>query len=133
MTPTRHEQLRALAEFGYRDKTIETWSEDRIATVLAARRRDARLALARAHNKANNIDGTDRGQPGRLDREAAAVYLEETLPRGGDELVNAVLYVGHCLTDAEARAMAEGLVALFRGEHAAAPVRLPFPEPDRAA
>jgi hypothetical protein len=119
MTPTRHEQLRALTEtFGFRPATVETWSADRIATVLAARQRDARLALARATNRANCIDGTNRGQPGHLERLAAAEYLESVLDKGGDELVNALLHCGHALTDTEARALVEGLIPQLRGEDA---------------
>lgn len=113
---TRHEQLRELTrEYGFRDKTVETWSEDRILTVLNARRRDARLAVQRAANTAACIDGTSRGQPSRVERLAAAAFLEESLDRGGDELVNAVLYVGHCFTDAEAKEIAAQLIELFRG------------------
>jgi hypothetical protein len=135
MTPTRHEQLRQLAAFGYREATIENWSADRIATVLASRRRDAALAVKRGTHKAEMIDGPDRDRvPPKLDREVAAAYLEEVLAGTGDDVANALLYCGHCLSTAEARALAAGLVALFRGEHAAAAaVRLPFPTPDEAA
>jgi hypothetical protein len=101
---TRHEQLNELIhQHGFRESTVSTWSEDRIATVL------------RAANTAACIDGTSRGQPSRVERQEAAAYLEETLDRGGDELVNAVLYVGHCLSDSEAKELAAKLIDLFRG------------------
>ncbi|HVL11502.1 MAG TPA: hypothetical protein VM529_03000 [Gemmata sp.] len=114
---TRAEQLRELTQtYGFRDKTVADWSDDRIATVLAARRRDGELALRRANAKALDIDGAARGQPSRVERLAAAACLEEELPRGGDALVNAVLYVGHCLTDDEARELAATLIGKFRSE-----------------
>ena len=125
---TRHEQLNELVAFGYREKTIGTWSEDRIMTVLAARRREVSLGLKRGDHVATQIDGTSRGQPSKLEREVAAGMLEEVLDRGGDELVNAILYVGHCLSDAEARTLAEGLIALFRGKHATPVERVLFDE-----
>jgi transposase len=113
---TRVDQLQELVRFGFRDSTIATWSDDRIATVLSARRRDARLATQQANRVANEIEGATRGQPSRVERLAAAAALEEELPRGGDALVNAVLYVGHCLTDDEARELAENLIGKFRSE-----------------
>lgn len=114
---TRTDQLRELEHMGFRASTIGTWSDERITTVLAARQRDNRLALARAANTAANIDGMSRGQPSRLERQIAAIWLEETLERGGDELVNAVLHCGAVLSDTEARTLAVGLIALFRGEY----------------
>ena len=52
----------------------------------------------------------------RLEREIAAKYLEQAMDKGGAELVNALMYLGYCLSDAEVRGMAVELVAVLRGE-----------------
>lgn len=131
-TPTRHEQLHALEQFGYRTTTIADWSADRIATVLASRRRDAKLATARASHTAEQIDGTSRGQPTRPERWQAAAYLAEVLEHGGDGIVNAMLYCGHVLTDAEAKTLAETLIALLRDGLVAARVAVEDEEENAA-
>jgi len=114
---TRHEQLIELRDvYGFREKTVEAWPEDRITTVLAARRRDARLATKMGDHKAALLDGGSLGGPSKLEREMAAAWLERAMDEGGDAVVNAVLYCGHCLTDAEAKDFAAQLVATFRGD-----------------
>jgi hypothetical protein len=113
ITPTKAEQLRVLTDFGYSEKTTATWSDERIKTVLAARRRDAKLGLARAKHAAERIDGS-RGQPNRPERWQAAAYLAEVLDGGGDGIVNALLYCGHVMTDGEAREFAVQLIGKLR-------------------
>jgi hypothetical protein len=112
---TRVDQLRELVKVHcYREETVSGWSDDRIRTVLAARRRDARLGKLRADSAARAIDGLALGQPSRVERFAAAAYLEEAMGRGGFECVQAVLYCGHVLTDDEAKALAAELIATLR-------------------
>jgi hypothetical protein len=112
---TRVDQLRELVHrHSYRESTVAEWSDERIVTVLAARRRDARLSQLRGDNAARAIDGLALGQPSRVERLAAAAYLEEALHHGGFDCVQAVLYCGHVLTDDEAKALAAELITTLR-------------------
>ena len=115
MTPTRHEQLAELTrDHGYREATVAGWSDERIATVLASRRRERRNDLKRAKHTAEQIDGS-RGVASGLEREAAAKAIEEAVPRGADYLVQTLLYCGHVLSDSEVKALARGMIDTLRG------------------
>ena len=112
---TRHEQLNELIEvFSFREKTVAEWTEERITTVLSARRRDAKLATKRADNRAALLEGRSLGQPSRLERLMAAAWLEAALKGNGDDLVNAVLHCGAVLTDDEAKLLAAELITTLR-------------------
>jgi hypothetical protein len=111
---TRVDQLRELERHGYSQKRTGDWSDERILTVLEARRRENRVGLARASGKAEAIDGT-RGVASRLERQAAAAYLEEALADGTADALASVLYAGWCLTTAELRELAGGMVRTLRG------------------
>lgn len=113
---TRHEQLIELRDqHGYREKTIATWSEDRIKTVLESRRRERRDDLHRGNVRAAAVDG-QKHPVSKLERRIAAAYLAEAIEAGGDAIVNALLYVGWCLTDSEVRGLAAELVNTLRGD-----------------
>ncbi len=112
---TRHEQLLELEDFGYREKTIATWTDERITTVLQSRRRSHTADRHRGNSRNTAQDGA-KGVASRLEREIAAKYLEQAMDQGGAELVNALMYLGYCLSDNEVRGLAVELVAVLRGE-----------------
>lgn len=120
---TRVDQLRELESHGYSQKRTEAWSEEKIVTVLAARRREARLAIARAEGKAAAIDGA-RGTASQLERSCAACYIEQALNDDNDALLS-MLYAGHCLTTDELKELARHMVRTLRGEdcHADTPAQ----------
>ncbi len=112
---TRHEQLLELEQYGYTEKRTGAWSDERITTVLQSRRKSRTADMHRATSRNTAQDGA-RGQASGLERNIAADYLEAAVAEGGDATVNALLYMGWCLSDEEVRALATELVAVLRGQ-----------------
>lgn len=108
--------VRALELYGYRADVVRTWSAAKANTVLNSCKKEEAVALRRAEGKARAEDGVPRGQPGLVERLAAALSLEESLGDGPEELCQAVAYTVHCLTDGELKRLAGYLIRTYRGE-----------------
>jgi hypothetical protein len=114
---TRIEKVNSLVASGYREKLVKDWSDDRIETVLASRKRDEQLSRRRGEHAANVAEGNCTGVAPQMIRETAARYLAEVLEGGsGDDIVQAVLYTGHALSSAEAKQFAKQLIKTLRYE-----------------
>lgn len=107
--------VRALEGYGYRAEAVRRWTAEKASTVLHACRKEERIALRRATGKAQQQDGTGRGQPSTVERLAAATCIEDAAALGIDELNQTLMYTVYCLTDDELKQVANWFVGMFRG------------------
>ena len=111
------EQVRELEGFGRLKEAVRRWTREKAAAVLADCKREQQIALRRAASVALAQSGdAARGQPSTIERVTAAVFLEQAMGEGADELVQAVAYTVWVLTDAELKRLAGYLVRVYRSE-----------------